>query len=104
MDDTQQNINAQTLAQSPAVPNQAMNEKNDSETYIANTGGAMITLLKEISENSKFSQRVAEEMGLSVAQCTQLVSTIIKKINQGQITADELAVMMTAPIIDELSF
>ena len=72
------------------------------EDYIENTGGSVIDLLEDVNENDDFIQVIAQEMRLDSEQVKAILTPLLDKIQQGQITMEELALIMTAPIVDEL--
>jgi hypothetical protein len=88
----------QENAQPAPVP-----EGDDAQVgdYIENVGGSVIDLLNDVNESDELVQIVANEMRLDNAKVKILLASLINKINQGQVTMEELALLMAAPVVDE---
>lgn len=71
------------------------------DDYVENVGGSVIDLLEDVNENEDLVQMVAEEMRLDEAKLKSILSPLLDKIHNGQITIDELALIMAAPVVDE---
>jgi len=71
------------------------------EDYITNVGEQLIDLLTDISLSDEAKQKVADTMRLPVPQVTAILDRLLDKIDNGQVTAAELALIMTAPVADE---
>jgi hypothetical protein len=71
------------------------------EDYITNVGEQLIDLLTDISLSDEAKQKVADTMRLPVPQVTAILDRLLDKIDSGQVTAAELALIMTAPVADE---
>jgi len=71
--------------------------------YIDDVGGDMIGLLDEINEDENLIQKVADEMQLDKEKVKSILTGLLNKIDQGQVTAEELAIIMAATVADELT-
>jgi len=71
--------------------------------YVENVGGSVVDLLNDVNESDDLVQIVANEMRLDNNKVKSLLGTLLNKINQGQITMEELALLMAAPVVDEPS-
>jgi len=89
---------AQTQPANQTAP--AVASKND---YIENVGGDMIGLLDEINGDDKLIQEVATEMNLDKEKVKTILAGILSKIDQGQLTAEDFALIMASTVADELT-
>jgi hypothetical protein len=69
--------------------------------YITNVGERLIDLLTDISLSDEAKQKVADTMRLPVPQVTAILDRLLDKIDNDQVTAAELALIMAAPVADE---
>lgn len=95
---TAPNILSTSLETTNSVASQPI---QDAATYIDNTGGSFMDLLQEISQDPTAQQEIATEMHMDLPRLQATLATILGKINQGQITKEELSLLLTAPMIDE---
>jgi ubiquinone biosynthesis protein Coq4 len=103
----------QPSTQQPAneVPNQSQTANQSSTAtpdqqtqpldYIEDVGGDMIGLLDEINEDDALVQKVADEMQLDKEKVRAILTPLLNKLDQGQITIDEIALIMASTIVDE---
>jgi len=82
---------------------QPAEEAAQDEDYIENVGGSVIDLLEDIENNEDFIQVVAQEMQLDVNAVKSILTPLVDKIHQGQISIEELALIMAAPVVDEVT-
>jgi hypothetical protein len=71
--------------------------------YVQDVGGDLIGLLDEIEGDENLIQTVADEMALDKENVKTILTGLLDKIDKGQVTAEELALIMAAPVVDELS-
>ena len=96
-------------AANPTAQNDTTNQANpataDQQTqapdYIEDVGGDMIGLLDEISGDDTLVQKVADEMELDKEKVHGILTPLLNKIDQGQITVDEIALIMASTVVDE---
>lgn len=105
-DVTPSDTNPQSVQTEPVsqIPQPAVNMNQpvlDAATYIDNTGGSFIDLLQEITDDPALQQKVATEMHMDLPTFQTLLTTLFNKVTQGQITKEELSLLMTAPMIDD---
>ena len=81
----------------------ATSDVPEPENYIENVGGDEIGLLDEISTNDQLLQEVADEMQLDTEKVKSILSTLLDKIDQGQITTEEIALILASTVADELT-
>ena len=76
---------------------------NASETsnYIDDVGYSLISLLDQINSDEKLIQTVANEMRLDTNNVKSILAPLLSKIDQGQITLEELALITAAPVVAE---
>jgi len=73
------------------------------DNYIENVGGDMIGLLDEINGDEELIQKVADEMRLDKEKVKTILAGILNKIDQGQLTAEDFALVMASTVADELT-
>ena len=73
------------------------------ESYIENIGDSLIDLLDDIDEDENLLQVVADEMELDKERVKGILTTLLDKIDQEQITSEELALIMASTVADEAS-
>jgi len=78
-------------------------EDSEQENYDENVGGDAIGLLDEISTDQHLLQEVADEMQLDPEKVTSILTTLLDKIDQGQVTAEEIALILASTVADELT-
>jgi hypothetical protein len=71
-------------------------------SYIEDVGEDLIDLLDEINEDENLVQAVADEMKLDKERVKGILTKLLTKIDQGQITEDELALIMASTVADEV--
>jgi hypothetical protein len=81
------------------VENTSDNQQSE-EDYILNVGQSMIDLLTDISNSDVRKQKIATEMRISVEQVTTICDRLLEKIDSGELTEEDLAFLITAPIAD----
>lgn len=111
--DTQAPSDPQTATQSsptPTVENTQESQQNvegEDETqpgnYAEDVGGDQIGLLDEISGSDQLLEEVAEEMQLDKESVRTILTGLLNKIDQGQITTEEIALILASSIADELT-
>ena len=74
----------------------------ESENYVENVGGDQIGLLDEISGSDQLLGEVAEEMLLDKEKVKAILTGLLNKIDQGQITTEEIALILASTVVDEL--
>jgi len=70
--------------------------------YVTNVGVSMVDLFTDISMSEERKQKVAETMRISVAQVATIVEQLLDKIDNEQITEEELAFIISSPVADEV--
>jgi len=70
--------------------------------YIEDVGGSVVDLLDDIEESDELVDVVAKEMKLDSQKVKTILGGLLDKIDQGQITIEELALIMAAPVVDEV--
>ena len=83
---------------SPVTSNTTQNQGN----YIEDVGEDLIDLLDEISEDENLLKAVADEMQLDKERVKGILTGLLTKIDQGQITDEELALIMASTVADEV--
>jgi hypothetical protein len=72
-------------------------------SYIEDIGDGLIDLLDDINEDENLLQVVANEMELDKERVRETLTTLLDKIDQEQITSEELALIMASTVADEAS-
>jgi hypothetical protein len=72
-------------------------------SYVDDVGESLMDLLDDINSNENFIQIVANEMQLDPEKVKSFLSGLLDKIDKEQITIEELALIMAAPVVDEPS-
>jgi len=70
--------------------------------YIEDVGGDLIDLLDEIEADDNLIAAVATEMQLDKDRVKTILTGLLDKIDKEQVTEEEIALIMAAPVIDEL--
>jgi hypothetical protein len=70
--------------------------------YINDVGEDLIDLLDEISENDTLLQAVAGEMKLDANKVKSMLASVLDKIDNEQITTEDIALIMAATVADEV--
>jgi len=70
--------------------------------YIEDVGGSVLDLLDDIDESDDLVKIVAKEMRLDDQRVRTILSGLLTKIDQNQLTIEELALIMAAPVVDEV--
>ena len=83
-------------------PNQAVAPASIEGSYIEDVGEDLIDLLDEINEDENLTEAVAKEMRLDKESVKAILAKLLAKIDQGQITEDELALIMASTVADEV--
>lgn len=73
------------------------------DNYITNVGESLIDLLDDIQGDDSLIQVVAKEMSLEPEKIKSILTPLLDKIDKGQITMEELALLMAAPVVDDAS-
>jgi hypothetical protein len=81
----------------PATPDQQAQVPD----YIEEVGGDMIGLLDEVNGDDTLIQKVADEMELDKDKIKSILTPLLHKIDQGQITVEEIALIMASTVVDE---
>ena len=92
-------------------PNTQVNPSPQANTDTSLTGGScaedigdnLIDLLDEINEDENLLQMVANEMELNKEKVKGILTKLLDKIDQEQITTEELALIMASTVADEAS-
>jgi hypothetical protein len=84
--------------QTPAADDSTVQEGN----YIEDVGGSVIDLLDDIDGSDNLVKIVANEMRLDDQRVRTILSGLLAKIDQNQLTIEELALIMAAPVVDEV--
>jgi hypothetical protein len=95
--------NNQPTTQTQTQTNSDTNSEEEDENYTEDFGNYIIELLDDISADENLTQKIANKMGLDKEETTEILENILQKIDDEQITPEELALIMTAPIVDERS-
>lgn len=90
-----------TPAAEPAA-DQAQTKEGDAN-YIEDVGNSVLELLDDIDSDEKLQQIIAGEMRLDASTVKSILTGLLDKVDQGQITKDELALLMAAPVVDDIS-
>lgn len=69
-------------------------------SYIEDMGGSLIILLQQINTNDELLAEVATEMELDTTKTKVILTNFLDKINHGQITQEDLALIMAAPVVE----
>lgn len=72
-------------------------------SYVEDIGEGLIDLLDDINEDENLLQIVADEMELDKERVRETLATLLDKIDQEQITPEELALIMASTVADEAS-
>jgi len=100
--DDSQTTNPPSSDANTTAQNQPANQANSAAPdYIEDVGGDMIGLLDEINEDDTLVQKVADEMELDKEKVRGILTPLMNKIDQGQITVDEIALIMASTVVDE---
>jgi hypothetical protein len=70
--------------------------------YIEDVGEDLIDLLDEIEANDNLIDIVANEMSLDKDRVKSILTKLLDKIDQEQITAEEIALIMASTAVDEV--
>lgn len=69
--------------------------------YIENVGGSLLDLIEEVNSNDNLIQIVADEMKLDVNKIKSIITGLLDKVDNGQLTTEELAFIMAVTVVDE---
>jgi len=97
--DQQENAGVSAAQQSDSTTN--VGDTPQEEDYVTNVGLSMIDLFTDISMSEGRKQKVAEAMKISVAQVTTIVEQLLDKIDNEQITEEELVFIISSSVADE---
>jgi hypothetical protein len=104
------NVSSSTDPATDQTPPAATDQQNANTgnvqqpiNYVDDVGGDMIGLLDEINDDDKLVQEVADEMQLEKEKVKSILAGLLNKIDQGQVTAEEIALMMAATVADQLA-
>jgi hypothetical protein len=87
-----------SVAQPPQEQQAQQQQQGD---YITNVGRSMVDLLTDISLSDELTKTVADTMRLTVGQVTEILEGLLDKVDNEQVTEEELALIITAPVVDE---
>lgn len=76
---------------------------DEAGSYITNVGQSMVDLLTDISTSDVAKQKIAARMRLPVEQVAATCNRLLDKIDNVELTEEDLAFLLTAPIADEES-
>ena len=97
------------VAQANPNPQINSNPQTDIDTpmmdegYVEDIGGGIIDLLDDINEKENLLEIVADEMELDKERVKGTLAKLLDKIDQEQITSEEIALIMASTIVDEAS-
>lgn len=97
----QPSTTTQDFSNADPKPTEEVVGANDDASYVVKVGRSMVDLLTDISVSDTSKQQIAEEMKLSVDQVNTICTKLLDKIDNGDITEEDLAFLMTAPIADK---
>lgn len=69
--------------------------------YIENMGGSLVDLLEQVNTSPDLVATLAKEMHLEHDATQTILETFLDKVHNGTITKEELALALTAPILEE---
>lgn len=96
----------QLVSQEPTAPSalveptgdqqQGMYDQTTDEDYIEDLGEDLIDFLDDMEGNENLLQNIASDMGIEKERARSILTKLLDKIDQEQISTEELALIITA--------